>query len=88
MRIYTFKIGSGGCAFTRKVASSIRCLLNHNLEEYAAAYLEAAGVEKEKDTPLFRTARGKLEQLTDRRMTQSDVYLMIRVVRPVPPSKP
>lgn len=51
---------------------------HHNLEDYVASYLEAAGIAGEKDTPLFRTVRGKTQQLTDHRMTQSDVYVMIR----------
>jgi site-specific recombinase XerD len=51
---------------------------HHNLEEYMAAYLDAAGVAGEKATPLFRTARGKTQQLTERRITQPEVYLMIR----------
>jgi len=44
---------------------------HHNLEEYVASYLEAAGIGDEKDTPLFRTVRGKTQQLTYRRMTVS-----------------
>src|SRR6202022_4086741 len=40
------------------------------------AYLQAAAGEKK--TPLFRTAKGKTGQLTDRRMSQPEVYLMIR----------
>jgi site-specific recombinase XerD len=51
---------------------------HHNLEDYLPAYIEAAGIGNEKGTPLFRTARGKTQSLTDRRMTQSDVYMMIR----------
>jgi site-specific recombinase XerD len=51
---------------------------HHNLEEYMAAYLEAAGIANAKGTPLFRTARGKTQQLTERRITQPEVYLMIR----------
>jgi len=51
---------------------------HHNLEEYVAAYIEAAGIGKEKHTPLFRTARGKTQQLTERRLSQPEVYLMIR----------
>jgi site-specific recombinase XerD len=51
---------------------------HHNLEEYMAAYLDAAGIAGEKGTPLFRTARGKTQQLTERRITQPEVYLMIR----------
>lgn len=44
-------------------------LAHHNLEEYMNAYVHAAGIEKAKGTPLFR-ARGKTQQLTDRRMSQ------------------
>jgi site-specific recombinase XerD len=51
---------------------------HHNLEEYMAAYLEAAGIAGKKGTPLFRTAKGKTQLLTERRITQPEVYLMIR----------
>src|ERR1039458_9144837 len=51
---------------------------HHNLEEYMAAYIEAAGLAGKKGTPLFRTAKGKKQQLTERRMAQPEVYLMIR----------
>ncbi len=51
---------------------------HHNLEEYMAAYIEAAGIGHEKHTPLFRTAKGKTQQLTERRLSQPEVYLMIR----------
>jgi site-specific recombinase XerD len=51
---------------------------HHNLELYVAAYIEAAGIGSEKDTPLFRTAKGKTKRLTDHRLSQPEVYLMIR----------
>lgn len=51
---------------------------HHNLEEYMAAYIDAAGIGNEKHAPLFRTARGKTRELTARRITQPEVYLMIR----------
>src|SRR5271170_1619505 len=51
---------------------------HHNLEEYVVAYIEAAAIGSAKHTPLFRTARGKTQQLTERRITQPEVYLMIR----------
>src|ERR1019366_370159 len=51
---------------------------HHNLEEYMAAYIDAAGIANKKGTPLFRTAKGKTQQLTERRITQPEVYLMIR----------
>ena len=51
---------------------------HHNLAEYLAAYIETAGNGNEKGTPLFRTAMGKTQQLTERRMSQPEVYLMVR----------
>jgi site-specific recombinase XerD len=51
---------------------------HHNLELYVAAYIEAASIGSEKETPLFRTAKGKTKQLTDHRLSQPEVYLMIR----------
>jgi hypothetical protein len=47
---------------------------HYNLEEYMAAYLGAAGTGTGKGTPLFRTAKGKTGRLTDRRMSQPEVY--------------
>jgi site-specific recombinase XerD len=51
---------------------------HHNLEEYMAAYIDAAGIADQRDAPLFRTAKGKTKTLTERRMSQPEVYLMIR----------
>ena len=51
---------------------------HHNLEEYIPAYIEAARIGQEKHTPLFRTSRGKTRRLTERRMSQPEVYLMVR----------
>ncbi len=51
---------------------------HHNLEEYMTAYIEAAVVADQKHAPLFRTARGKTKRLTENRMSQPEVYLMIR----------
>ena len=49
----------------------------HHLEEYVDAYLEAAGIAKEKKTPLFRTVdrRGKL---TGDRLDRKKVLRMIK----------
>jgi site-specific recombinase XerD len=51
---------------------------HHNLEEYVTVYLEAAALVDQKHSPLFRTARGKTKRLTEHRMSQPEVYLMIR----------
>ena len=50
---------------------------HHNLEEYIEAYLEGAGIAADAKGFLFRTARGRTGQLSDRPMTQPDVYRMI-----------
>jgi hypothetical protein len=44
---------------------------------FPPSYIAGIGTGK-KGTPLFRTARGKTQQLTGRRITQPVVYLMIR----------
>lgn len=51
---------------------------NHNLERYIYEYIEVAGIGEEKDSPLFRTVYRKTQQLTDRRMSQKDVFNRIR----------
>lgn len=51
---------------------------HHNLEQYLAEYMEAAGVAGAQNTPLFQTAKGKTGTLTGRRMSQPEVYLMVR----------
>jgi site-specific recombinase XerD len=51
---------------------------HHNLETYLHAYIEQAGLVDAEKSPLFRTAAGRTGQLTDRPMTQPDVYRMIR----------
>jgi site-specific recombinase XerD len=51
---------------------------HHNLADYLAAYIEAAEIGRAKGTPLFRTAKGKTQKLTERRMAQPEVYLMIK----------
>ena len=51
---------------------------HHNLDEYLAAYIEAAGIGAEPKGYLFRSTRGRSDQLTDRPLSQPDVYRMIR----------
>lgn len=52
--------------------------VHHNAEAYLDEYLEAAGIEAEKNVPLFRTAKGKTKTLTENRMSRQDAYYMIR----------
>jgi site-specific recombinase XerD len=51
---------------------------HHNLDDYLNAYTEGAGIRGEESGHLFRTARGRTGDLTDRPMTQSDAWRMIR----------
>ena len=50
---------------------------HHNLDDYLAAYIEAAGIGAEPKGFLFRSTRGRSDQLTDRPLSQPDVYRMI-----------
>lgn len=51
---------------------------HHNLEDYLGAYIEGAGIGVDAKGSLFRTARGRTSQLSEKPMTQPDVYRMIR----------
>lgn len=51
---------------------------NHNLDEYLEAYIEGAGLSSNPKQFLFCTAQGKKDFLTDRPMSQSDAYRMVR----------
>ena len=51
---------------------------HHNLDAYLSAYIDAAGIAADKHSPLFRTVIRKTQQLTTNRMSQADVYRMIK----------
>ncbi len=51
---------------------------HHNLEAYLDEYIKAAGIGDDKKGQLFRTATGKTHTLTDRAMSQADVFRMIQ----------
>jgi site-specific recombinase XerD len=51
---------------------------HHNLEAYLHAYIDGAGIIADKKAYLFRTARGRTDELTSEPMTQSDAWRMIR----------
>ena len=46
--------------------------------EYLDAYIEAAGIKEQKDTPLFRSAIGRSKKLSDRPLDRERVFAMIR----------
>jgi site-specific recombinase XerD len=51
---------------------------NHNLDEYLEAYIKGAGLGSDPKRFLFCTAIGKTDALTERPMSQSDAYRMVR----------
>ena len=51
---------------------------HHNLDEYLHAYIDGAQLGATPKGLLFRTAIGRTGQLSERPMTQADVYRMIR----------
>lgn len=50
---------------------------HHNLEEYLHAYLQQEALQGDRKGWLFRSAKGRSGELSDRPMSQSDVYRMI-----------
>jgi len=52
--------------------------VHHLAEEYLHAYLEAAGIKEVPASPLWRSTRGRSQQLTVKGMTRVDVYRMIQ----------
>lgn len=51
---------------------------HHKAEEFVDAYIEAAGLEEQKNAPLFRSAVGKSKKLSERRMTRHAALKMIQ----------
>jgi len=52
--------------------------VHHKAEEYLDAYLEAAGITESPNSPLWRTTRGRSQQLTSKGMSRVDAYCMIQ----------
>ncbi len=52
--------------------------VHHSAEEYLHAYLEAAGIEDQKKTPLFRSVRGRTKGFTGNAMSATDALRMIK----------
>jgi integrase len=50
---------------------------HHHAQEYAHAYLDAAGIRDEKKSPLFRSV-GKHKRITENPMTRTDVLRMVK----------
>lgn len=51
--------------------------VHHKAEEYLDAYIQAAGLHGLKDTPLFRSSKGKTKVLSENKMSRIDAWKMI-----------
>jgi len=51
---------------------------HHKLEAYLDAYIEAAGIGTDRKGSLFRAALGKTGQLSEKPLSRTDVWYMIR----------
>ncbi|MGH9611139.1 MAG: tyrosine-type recombinase/integrase [Bryobacteraceae bacterium] len=51
---------------------------HHKLEAYLDAYIAAAGIANDRKGPLFRSAIRKTKQLSNRPLSRTDVWYMIR----------
>ncbi len=52
--------------------------VHHKAEEYLDAYIEAAGIKDAPNSSLWRTTRGRSQQLTAKGMSRVDAYCMIQ----------
>ncbi len=50
---------------------------HHNLEDYLEAYIKGAGIAADPKGYLFRTARGRTNELSGKPLSQADAYRMI-----------
>jgi len=52
--------------------------VHHQAAHYVERYLELAGIASQRESPLFRSVRGRTGVLTDSAMLRSNVFVMIR----------
>jgi integrase len=51
---------------------------HHSAEEYLDAYIAAGKIADDRKSPLFRSARGRGNVLTNERMSRTDVFRMVK----------
>lgn len=51
---------------------------HHTTEEFLDEYLEEAGIQEQKGTPLFRSCKGRARQVTERGLLRHDAWAMIK----------
>ena len=52
--------------------------VHHKAEEYLDAYIKEAGIEEERDAPLFQSLRGRTGELTERRLQADNALQMVK----------
>ena len=52
--------------------------VHHQLERYLDAYIDAAGIAGDRNSPLFRSSRGKARTLTERALDRRNAWDMIK----------
>ena len=52
--------------------------VHHKAGEYLDAYLEVAGIQEDKDAPLFQSLQGRTGQLTGRRLASDNILHMVK----------
>jgi len=52
--------------------------VHHKAEEYLDAYLDAAGIREERDSPLFQSLRGRTGELTGNRLQADNALQMVK----------
>jgi integrase len=55
-----------------------RVPVHHLLVEYLETYLDAAGLREERAGPLFRSARGRTGELTERALDPANAWAMVK----------
>ena len=55
-----------------------RVPVHHLLVEYLESYLDAAGLREERAGPLFRSARGRTGELTERPLDPANAWAMVK----------
>jgi integrase len=71
------KAAAVGCVYTKKAVRSTTfpvIIVSINVHDY----IDAAGIRQDGKTPLFRSAAGRTDKLTDKPMHRVDAYLMIQ----------
>ena len=58
---------------------------HHNLEAYLDAYIKAAGIGDQGKSPLFRSAVGRTDRLTEKPMNRVDAWRMVQLRVPPAP---